>query len=301
MELSAYSFTDIFLSAVLALIMLGVGMSLTADNFRILYRSPKPLLIGLTSQIIVLPLIAFGVAYFSGLPAALKVGLIILAACPGGTTAGLLAYFFKGNVALSITFTAINSIITLFTIPLVVNLSLRFYLGKTTEIHLSFLETFIQILVITVIPTIIGMMINKFRPRFASRLKKPLKLILAIALGIIFVIYFYEGNNRNNTGISADELWKILPPALLLNFLCMTWGFMLGKITGLGSANSYTLGIEASVHNTALAFLVAGTLLQEPEMVKPALIYGLFSFWTAVIYSIVIKKLHKVKLLADFN
>jgi BASS family bile acid:Na+ symporter len=297
---SSYTIVDILLSVILALIMMGVGLSLTASSFRNLFVHPKALLVGLTSQIIVLPVIAFVISYFSGMTPAFKVGLIILAACPGGTTSGLLTYFFKGNVALSITFTSINSILTLFTIPLIVNMSLIYYFGRATIIHLSYLETIIQIFAVTIIPAGIGMIIRNYWPVFAVKAQRPVKIVLVAALAVIFIIYLFAGSAKGGTGITSGEILNILPYALVLNLLLMAWGYYLGRITGLGIANSYTIGIEASVHNTTLAFLVAGTLLHEPDMVKPALLYALFSFWTAIAYSLVIKRLNGLKLFGPF-
>ena len=281
--------------------MLGVGLSLTSRDFKNLFLFPKPLFIGLASQIIILPIIAFIISYFSNMPVPFKVGLIILAACPGGTTSGILTYFFKGNVALSITFTSINSIITLFTIPLIVNLSLLFYFGQATLIHLSYLETIIQIFSVTIIPAFIGVFIRTYRPVFALKAQAPLRYVLIIALAVIYVIYFFAGNNTGGTGITAKEVFNILPYALLLNVLCMAWGFFLGVFTNLGTRNSYTIGIEASVHNTTLAFLVAGTLLHDQDMIKPALIYAMFSFWTALICSYIIKRVYKTEIFSDFK
>jgi bile acid:Na+ symporter, BASS family len=301
MELASYTFLDLLLSFILAFIMLGVGLSLTPSSFKNLFLFPKPLLIGLTSQIIVLPVIAFLISYFSNMSLALKVGLIILASCPGGTTSGLITYFFKGNVALSIIFTSINSILTLFSIPFIVNLSLLYFYGKTTIIHLSYLETIIQIFAITIIPAFIGVLIRTYKPEFALRAQRPLKFLLAIALAIVFIILFFAGNKTGGTGITRKEVFNILPYALLLNALCMAWGFLLGLITKLGIKNSYTIGIEASVHNTTLAFLVAGTLLHNPDMVKPALIYAMFSFWTAIIYSYIVKKANGIGIFTDFK
>jgi BASS family bile acid:Na+ symporter len=301
MGLSSYTFLDLLLSAVLAFIMLGVGLSLTADSFRNLFIFPKPLLIGLSSQIIILPIIAFILSYFSNLSLSLKVGLIILAACPGGTTSGLLVYYFRGNVALSITFTSINSILTLFTIPFIVNLSLLFYFGKSTLIHLSYLETIIQIFTITIIPAFIGVLIKAKMPEFAEKAQRPVKALLAIALAGVFIILFFAGNKTGGTGITVREVLNILPWAFLLNVLCTAWGFILGMMTRIGLRDSYTIGIEASVHNTTLAFLVAGTLLGDQEMVKPALIYAMFSFWTAAIYSIVVKKGARIKIFDEFK
>ncbi len=297
----SYSFIDILLSSVLALIMFGVGLSLTSSNFKTLFIFPKPLFIGLASQILALPIIAFIISYFSNMSLPFKVGLIILASCPGGTTSGILTYFFKGNVALSVTFTAINSIITLFTIPLLVNLSLLFYYGQSTDIHLSYLETIIQIFSVTIIPAGIGVLIRTYRPGFAQKAQRPVKFLLIVALAIIFIIYFFAGRESGGTGITTKEILNILPYALLLNILCMAWGFFLGTVTKLGTRNSYTIGIEASVHNTTLAFLVAGTLLHNQDMVKPSLIYAMFSFWTAIIYSYIIKKGNKLDIFSDFK
>ena len=301
MVLSSYTLIDVLLSLTLAFIMLGVGLSLTTESFRNLFLFPRPLVVGLFSQIIILPVIAFFISYFSDLSLPLKVGLIILASCPGGTTSGLLTYYFKGNVALSITFTSINSILTLFTIPFIVNLSLLFYYGETTLIHLSYIETIIQIFVITIIPAFIGVLIRTYRPVFALKAQRPVKVLLTIALAIVFIILFFAGNKKGGTGITTEEVLNILPYALLLNVLCMSWGFFLGLITRLGLSNSFTIGIEASVHNTTLAFLVAGTLLHNHEMEKPALIYAMFSFWTAVLYSIVVKKANGIRIFSDFN
>jgi len=301
MVLSSYNLIDVLLSLTLAFIMLGVGLSLTTESFRILFLFPRPLVVGLLSQLIVLPVIAFLISYFSDLSLPVKVGLIILASCPGGTTSGLLTYYFKGNVALSITFTSINSILTLFTIPFIVNLSLLFYYGKATLIHLSYLETIIQIFAITIIPALIGVLIRTYKPAFALKAQRPVKVLLTIALAIVFIILFFAGNEKGGTGITSKEVLNILPYALLLNVLCMSWGFFLGLITRLGISNSFTIGIEASVHNTTLAFLVAGTLLHNPEMEKPALIYAMFSFWTAVLYSIVVKKANGIGIFSDFK
>ncbi len=301
MVLPTYTYIDLLISIVLAFIMLGVGLSLTYQSFKDLFLHPRALAIGLSSQLIVLPIIAFVISYFSHMSLPLKVGLVILATSPGGTTSGLLTYFFKGNVALSITFTSINSILTLFSIPFIVNLTLWFYYGRTTEIHLSYIQTIIQIFMVTIIPASIGVMIRSFKPEFAIKTQKPLKYLLIVALAIVFIIKFFAGSHHGGSGITMKQVLNILPYAFLLNVSCLTWGFTLGRITKLGIKNSYTIGIEAAVLNTTLAFLVAGTLLQNQDMVKPSLIYAMFSFWTAIIYSIIIKKSHGVKIFSDFK
>jgi BASS family bile acid:Na+ symporter len=176
-----------------------------------------------------------------------------------------------------------------------------FFLGKSTIVHLSYLETIIQIFSVTIIPAGLGVMIRTYNPVFAAKAQRPLKFLLVGALAVIFVIYFFAGRENGGTGITVSEVLNILPYALLLNVLCMAWGYYLGILTRLGTINSYTIGIEASVHNTTLAFLVAGTLLNDPDMVKPALIYAMFSFWTAVIYSLIIKRINGTGIFSDFK
>lgn len=301
MTLPHYAFIDILISLVLAFIMFGVGLSLTSTSFKNVFFFPKALITGLSSQIIVLPIIAFTITYFSNLPLPFKVGLIILSSCPGGTTSGFITYFFKGNAALSITFTSINSIITLFTIPFIVNLSLGFYYGRTTIIHLSYLETIVQIFSVTIIPAIIGVLVRSYKPAFAIHAQRPLKLVLLGALAIVFVIKFFASENSGGAGVTLEEVIEILPYALLLNALSMLWGYRFGKTIKLGERNSYTIGIEAAVQNTTLAFLVAGTLLHNQDMVKPSLIYALFSFWTAILYTFIIKRTNNLSLFSEFK
>ncbi len=301
MALPHYAFIDILISLVLAFIMFGVGLSLTSTSFKNVFFFPKALVTGLSSQIIILPIIAFTISYLSNLPLAFKVGLIILSTCPGGTVSGFITYFFKGNAALSITFTSINSIITLFTIPFIVNLSLEFYYGQGTEIQLSYLETIIQIFSVTIFPAILGVLVRSCYPAFAIKTQRPLKLVLLVALGVVFVIKFFATEQSGGSGVTVTEVFTILPFALLQNGLSMLWGYRFGKFNKLGERNSYTIGIEAAVQNTTLAFLVAGTLLHNQDMVKPSLIYALFSFWTAITYTFIIKRTNRLGLFDEFR
>jgi bile acid:Na+ symporter, BASS family len=301
MYFSSYTYIDLLISLVLALIMIGLGLSLTPVSFKNVLLSPKPLIIGLLAQMIGLPLIAFLITLLFHMHWTLSVGLIILAACPGGTTASIITYLFKGNVALAITFSAINSLLTLVSIPLIVNLALHYYAGHGAEIHLPYFETIIQIFVVTILPAAVGVLIRIFNPIFAAKLQRPLNFILLAALAVVFVIKFFAGEHNGGTGITMHEIYQILPSAILLNTVCFLFGYKIGLKSNLGFSNSYTIAIEAAVHNTTLAFLVAGTLLQNQDMVKPSLIYAMFSFWTAILFSIIAKKYSGFKALAEFK
>ncbi|MEI7829942.1 MAG: bile acid:sodium symporter family protein [Prolixibacteraceae bacterium] len=296
-----YSYIDILISVVLAFIMLGIGLTLTIQNFKDVLKAPKSLFIGLTSQIIALPIIAFIVTYFSDLPLPVKVGFILLIACPGASTSGFLTYFFNGNVALSVTFTTINSILTLFTIPITVNLALVFFYGRETAIQLPFWETLLQIFLVTLIPAVLGALIRGKYPTFADRVKKPMNYALLVALAAVFFIKFFATEEQGGTGISAAEFWQIFPYGLLINIVSFIWGYYIIFRNNLSNKDSFTIAIESAVHNTTLAFLVAGTLLQNQDMVKPSLVYSLFSFWTAIIFSMIVKKRLNLKTFEGFK
>lgn len=301
MELNSYSSIDLFISGVLSLIMFGIGLSLTFENFKNVFLSPKSLIIGLIAQMILLPIIAFFVVYFIDMPLSFKVGFIILASCPGGTTSGFITYFFKGNVALSISLTSVNSILTLFSIPFIVNLGLLAFFGKTTTFHLPYFETIIQIFAVAIIPALLGIIIRMRYELFALKIQKPLKYLLIILLAFVFIIKFFANETQGGTGISSDEILKIIPYALVINILAFVSGYLFSKILKLDLKTAYTVGIEVTMQNTTLAFLVAGTLLQNQDMVKPSLIYSMFSFWTAILFTLVLKKVKKIKLLDEFN
>jgi BASS family bile acid:Na+ symporter len=301
MEFTSYSYIDIVISGVLALIMFGIGISLTFSSFKNIFISPKSLLIGLFAQMIVLPSLVFCIVYFVDIPLSFKVGFMILASCPGGTTSGFLTYFFKGNVALSISLTSINSIITLFSIPFIVNLGLNAFLGKSTTFHLPYLETIIQIFIVAIIPAAFGILLRKNYEGFAKRIQKPLNSILIVLLALIFIIKLFANEKHGGTGITEIEILQILPIALVINVLAFSSGYLISQLLKLNLKTAYTVGVEVAMQNTTLAFLVASALLRNQEMVKPAIIYSMFSFWSAIVFTFIVKYFNKVKLINEFN
>lgn len=288
---SSYNTVDILINSVLAFIMLGLGLSLTASNFKNIFVHPKPLLIALILQIVGLPIISFTIAYFSGLQDEVKVGLVIVSVCASGASSNLVTHLFKGNVALAISMTVINSIITLISIPLVVNLALMIFLGYTTEIELPVVSTMLQIFIISILPASIGVLIRRFKPVFAKALEKPLKVILTLLLGVVFTLKIFLGEKSGGTGILFHEVIEILPFALMLNIGAMMLGLFGSRLFRLDFVNQFTVAIEVGLHNTALALLIAGTILKETAMEKPAIVYAMFSFFTAVLFTMIIKKI----------
>ena len=289
METLSYSFIDILISIVLASIMFGLGLSLTASSFRNIIVFPKAFFIGLGAQMIALPVIAYIILMFSNLPDAFKVGIMILAACPGGTTSGFVTFLFRGNVALSISLTTVNSLLTIFTIPFIVNIALQHYMQQEATFHLPLLNSITQIFLVTLLPATLGVFVRSVKPIIAEILQKRIKYILMLLLATVYSIKFFAGEQHGGTGITTAEVWMIIPYAFLFNIVCFVFSIAVGKFTRLAMVDAFTIAIEVTLHNTTLALLIAGTLLQNQDMVKPALIYSMFSFWTTVLFGVITK------------
>lgn len=284
-------FSTYFLPGTLALIILGMGMSLTAQDFRNIINSPFSVIAGLVCQMILLPATAFLVAYLAGdlLSPEMKVGLVLVAACPGGATAGLLSHLMKGNVALSVSITTVNSFLTIFSIPFIVNIALSMFMGTSKALVMPFGETMVHIIVITVIPCLLGVYIRAKRPSLALRLERPLKPIMTAALAIaIMAAMFVE--KKEGVKIEFGQFVSIFPWALLLNVAGMFTGWGFAGMLRLGASSQLTLGLEAGLHNTGLAIAVASSafMLGNATLAIPAATYAMFSVFTAVAFGLLV-------------
>ncbi len=295
------TYIDFLVSAVLATIMFGVGLSINFNDLRQIYRSPKAFILGLISQMILLPLIVFVIIGFTNLPPVIKVGFIILSACPGGTTSGFVTVLFRGNVALSVSLIAVNSLLTLATIPLLVNLALTVFTGRHSPFELPLVQTFIQIFFITLLPAFTGVLLRYYREKIADKIQGPVRTVMIILFAGVYTLIAFADETKGGSGITAADLWSILPYAVIINFAGFAAGMAMGIFGKTGIRTSWTIGVEVALQNTTLALLVAGTLIQSNEMVKPALVYALFSFWTALIYGIAVKKFDRSKLFGEFR
>jgi bile acid:Na+ symporter, BASS family len=269
--------TEIFLPLALAIIMLGMGLTLVVDDFKRILLYPKAITVGIVNQIILLPLIAFGIIFLLGLKTELAVGLVILAACPGGPTSNLISHLSRGDVALSISLTVVSSLITVFTIPFLVNFALVRFMPDGQEQELPIFKTIISVLVITLIPVAIGMVIRRLKPTLATRLDRPVKVLSGIFLFIIIAGALFK-EKENLIGFFV----LIGPAALLLNLLTMGVGYGTSRWTGHSLKQSITIAIESGIQNGTLGIAIAATLLQNPAMSIPSAIYGLLMFVTSV-------------------
>lgn len=280
-----YTFIDVLISFILALIMLGIGMSIDAGDFRAVAKRPRAFFVGLAGQMILLPLFAFLLASFSGLDPSYQVGIVILSLCPGGNTSNYVSYLVKANTALSISLTSINGILTLFSIPLITNFALAYFMGDKVIFNLPFLPTVVQIILVTLLPASIGVWIRYTRQELSEKLEKPIRWITMVLLLVAFAILIFGNNPDNSLNLNLSDIKTMLPALLVLNIVGLSLGILSGRIAGLSRRNAVTLAIEIGLQNTTLAILIGGTLLGNSEMIKPALVYAGFSFWTTLAFA----------------
>ncbi|NJN43049.1 MAG: bile acid:sodium symporter family protein [Flammeovirgaceae bacterium] len=269
--------TEIFLPIALGVIMLGMGLSLTMDDFKRIALFPKATIIGLTCQLIVLPAVAFGMLKLINLPPELAVGVMLLAFCPGGATSNLLSNLARADIALSITLTAISSMVTVFTIPYFVNLSMEHFIGEGKFVELPFLQAMLQILVVTIIPVSIGMILKSKYPNTAQRFVKPVKI--ASAIFIVILIFGVIIKERNNIAGYFAQVGTI---TFMINILILAIGFGIARMFNLNHAQSSAISIESGIQNGTLAIAIATStlLLNNTEMAIPAAVYSLIMFGT---------------------
>ena len=270
--------TELFLPFSLAVIMFGMGLSLRIEDFKRILIYPKAVGIGLLNQLIFLPIIAFGIANLFELPAELAVGLMILAVCPGGATSNLITHLAKGDAALSITLTAFSSVITVFTIPFLVNYSIGYFIPGGEAQQLEVVGTVVSVLVITIIPVALGMLVFAKVPKLASKLDLPFRRISAIFFVIIVVAaVLKEKENLVRYFVEAG------PAALTLNVATLVLSFGTARLFKLPFRQGLTIAIESGIQNGTLGITIAATLLMNSVMTIPSAIYSLIMFGTAAL------------------
>ncbi|MEM0996458.1 MAG: bile acid:sodium symporter family protein [Bacteroidota bacterium] len=267
--------TQIFLPLALFIIMLGMGLSLVLNDFRRVVQHPKATLLGLSNQLLLLPLVGFLLAQAFALPGELAVGLMLLAACPGGVTSNLISHLANGDTALSITLTAISSLITIITIPIVVNYSMLHFLAQDEQIAVDVVQMILQIAVITVIPVAIGMYIRSRNEKFARKMERPVKIVSAVFLALIIVAAVIKDRDNLLTSLQLAG-----PAALALNVTTMGLGYLSARLLRLSTSQSVTVSIESGIQNGTLAIGIALGILENGTISIPPAIYSLLMFAT---------------------
>jgi BASS family bile acid:Na+ symporter len=269
--------TTVFLPIALAVIMFGLGLSLTVADFTRVVRYPRASLIALACQILVLPAICLGLVLLFDLDPPLAVGMMLLAAAPGGTTANLFSHLAHGDVALNITLTAINSVLAVITLPVVVNLSLQGFMEGEDAIGLQ-PDKLLQVFAIVLIPVAIGMLVRRRAPGFADRLNRPVRIAsIVVLVSVIAVAVFQERGNVIDYVASVGLL------ALLFCVLSLTIGYTVPRALRVPRDQAIASSFEIGVHNSTLAITIAlsPALLDNAEMAIPAAVYGVAMFLPA--------------------
>ena len=267
---------QILLPISLSIIMFGMGLSLVSRDFTRLFTYPKAVLIGLCNQLLFLPLIGFTIVVLFGLNPSMAIGVMIISICPGGPTSNLITQVSRGNIGLSVTLTAVASLITVFSIPILLSKVIAYFIGDTDiVIQIPILETMLQILVITVIPVSIGMMIRKRREAFAVLMEKPMRTASTVLFVIIFLIIIIA--NKDNLIQAMKEVGL---PTLLLNLSTMGLGYLSAKLFGITGKSQISITIESGIQNGTLAFVIATTMLNNLEMGLPTGAYSIWMFLT---------------------
>ena len=272
------STSTIFLIGALFIIMIGMGLSLTFDDFRRILKYPKAVFLGFLNQIILLPIIGYVLIVVFNLDTTIAMGIMILAACPGGATSNLVTHIAKGDTALSVTLTAVNSIITIFTIPLIVNFGLSQFMTGANTIEAPVGKIIGSLFVVIAIPLTIGMLIKRFSNQFAGRMDKPVRIASAIVLVLVIVgIMIKEKENL----ISFFE--QALLYTFLLNATTMLIGYVSSRVSNLDFRQSLTISIESGSQNGTLAIHVAVVSLASSELAIVAAVYSLVMYGTAIV------------------
>ena len=251
-------------------------MTLVPHDFTRIVKYPKAILIGLTNQLIFLPIIGFLLAIAFGLTPIMAVGLMILTACPGGPTSNLIVQVCKGNIALSVTLTAIASIVSVLTIPFILSYALDYFSnGTTVIIKLPIIDTIIQIMGITVIPISIGMLIRRFKTNLAKRLEKPMRMASTVIFVLVFIAVIAA--NFNIVGQAMKEVGLV---TLILNILTLGLGYLTSRLFNLNLKSAISISVESGIQNGALAFVIATSILNTIEMGIPTAAYVVWMYIT---------------------
>ena len=274
----------ILLPLALAIIMIGLGLELTPKDFTRVTKQPKAVLIALFCQLVILVSIAFIICKVLALPALLAVGLMLLAASPGGSTANLFSYLFKGDIALNITLTAINSVIAAFTLPLIVNFAIQHFMNDGQEISLQF-SKILQVFAIIIIPVGIGMLIRHYAPHFTEKLNKPLR-IFAVSFLILIII----GAITKERHQILEYLAQVGLATVLFCLCSLLIGYFVPRLLGINSAQARACAFEIGIHNSTLAMTIALTVMASSTVAMPAAVYSIFMYVFAAVFGMLLNK-----------
>lgn len=267
--------TSVILPLCLVAIMFGMGLSLVKKDFKKVFASLRPTLTGLFCQLFMLPCLAFFLANFFKLKPTMAVGLMILGLVPGAVTSNFFTYLAKGNVALSVSLTAIVSLVAPFSLPILLSFSMSYFFSSQQELNLPLAKMSLSLFSITLFPVILGMLVRDKYEAFALRAEEKLRFIsTGFLLFIVFVLI------RQNWAIIPESFGAIGLVCLLFNLLTLLFGFVISKLSGLSKRDAITIAIESGFQSSATAIFIAGTLLNRGDIAIVPAVYSLVMLLT---------------------
>jgi BASS family bile acid:Na+ symporter len=277
--------TSIGLPVALGIIMLGLGLSLRPSDFARVARHPKAVVIALVCQLLLLPALCLGLVMLFRLPPVLAVGMMLLAASPGGTTANLYSHLFRGDVALNISLTAVNSVLAVFTLPLITNLAIMWFMPGQDELGVQFAKA-VEVFAIVLLPVLLGMLVRWWRPAFATRMDKPVRIASMIILAVVII-----GAIVSNWQLLLDNVGRLALITVVFCLLSLAVGFLVPRVFRVEPRQAVASSFEIGIHNATLAIVIAQTVIGSIEMSLPAAVYGVLMFFVALGWGFLIRRL----------
>lgn len=275
--------TTVALPIALGIIMFGLGLSLTWEDFQRVGKQPKAVAIALVCQLLVLPTVCFGLVLLFDLPPLLGIGMMVLAASPGGTSANLFSHLFRGDVALNVTLTAINSIIAIITLPIIANLAIA-YFDENDDVTLPFSEV-VKVFAIVLAPVAIGMFVRDRNAAFADRMDKPVRTGSGVILAILVLAILLDQHEN-----VVDYFAQVGAVAGLFCAASLLVGYAVPKALGVTEGQAIASSMEIGVHNATLAIYIAVEGLNDTEISIPAAVYSIFMFVFAALWGAFISR-----------
>ena len=268
----------------LALIMFGLGLGLTTTDFLRVIKNPKDFFVGFFSQLILLPIVALGLVFLLNLPTTIAVGLMIIAAAPGGVTSNILTKFANGDVALSVTITAVTSLVCILSVPFVVINSANI-IGVSISSDISIAKVALKMALVVTVPVLFGMIIRKLFTNFVLSKINLIDKLSGILFVVVFLAIYIE--ERNNI---FDYILEAGLAVLILNVVMMTLAFLIAKKFTSGIAQQKCIAIEGGLQNGTVAVFVATLIFDDVAFIIPTAAYALIQYMTGFLFIALLRK-----------
>ena len=277
-------FAAVALPLALGIIMFGLGLDLTPADFVRVAKQPKAAAVALACQLLLLPAICFGLVLAFQLPPILAVGMMLLAASPGGTTANLYSHLFRGDVALNISLTAINSVIAVITLPVITNLAIAWFRPGDLSVGLQFAKA-LEVFVIVLAPVALGMVVRAIKPGFARAMDKPVRIA-----SVVILVLVIAGSVASSFDLLASNFLLLGGITTAFCVLSLSVGYIVPRLLKIQKPQAVASAFEVGIHNATLAIVIAQGVLGRPDMSLPAAIYGVLMFPIAALFGLMITR-----------